>query len=182
MKLLGVQQIVITNVAGAINTQYEVGDFVVLKDHINFAGLAGRSPLAGENDDRFGPRYFPIVHAYSPQLRSLAMSVGQEMGEAVHEGVYAVVGGPNFESVAEVKMLRLMGTDIVGMSTVSEVLAAVHANLEVLAISLVTNASVDSQEADQDSHELLEEVLTVVEKKKVSFLEFITKLLQNISN
>ena len=88
---------------------------MLLKDHINFAGLAGRSPLAGENDDRFGPRYFPIVHAYSPQLRSLAMSVSRELGEAVHEGVYAVVGGPNFESVAEVKMLRLMGADLVGI-------------------------------------------------------------------
>ena len=176
---------------------HKVGDFVLLKDHINFAGLAGRSPLAGENDDRFGPRYFPIVHAYSPQLRSLAITVGQELGEAVHEGVYAVVGGPNFESVAEVRMLRLLGADIVGrclnilsqhpslivgMSTVSEVLAAVHADLEVLAISLVTNACVDSQEADKDSGELLEEVLTVVEKKKVSFLEFITKLLQTMSS
>ena len=178
-------------------SSHKVGDFVLLKDHINFAGLAGRSPLAGENDDRFGPRYFPIVHAYSPQLRSLAINVGQELGEAVHEGVYAVVGGPNFESAAEVRMLRLVGADIVGsylnilsqypslivgMSTVSEVLAAVHADLEVLAISLVTNASVDSQEADQDSGELLEDVLTVVEKKKVSFLEFITKLLQTMSS
>ena len=178
-------------------SSHKVGDFVLLKDHINFAGLAGRSPLAGENDDRFGPRYFPIVHAYSPQLRSLAITVGQELGEAVHEGVYAVVGGPNFESAAEVRMLRLVGADIVGrclnillqypslivgMSTVSEVLAAVHADLEVLAISLVTNASVDSQEADQDSGELLEDVLTVVEKKKVSFLEFITKLLQTMSS
>ena len=95
-------------------SSHKVGDFVLLKDHINFAGLAGRSPLAGENDDRFGPRYFPIVHAYSPQLRSLAITVGQELGEAVHEGVYAVVGGPNFESVAEVRMLRLLGADIVG--------------------------------------------------------------------
>ena len=178
-------------------SSHKVGDFVLLKDHINFAGLAGRSPLAGENDDRFGPRYFPIVHAYSPQLRSLAITVGQELGEAVHEGVYAVVGGPNFESAAEVRMLRLVGADIVGrclnillqypslivgMSTVSEVLAAVHADLEVLAISLVTNASVDSPEADQDSGELLEEVLTVVEKKKVIFLEFITKLLQTMSS
>ena len=98
-----------------LHSFHKIGDFVLLKDHINFAGLAGRSPLAGENDDRFGPRYFPIVHAYSPQLRSLAMSVTRELGEAVHQGVYAAVGGPNFESVAEVKMLRLMGADLVGI-------------------------------------------------------------------
>ena len=87
----------------------------MLKDHINFAGLAGRSPMVGENDDRFGPRYFPIVRAYTPHLRSEAECVCRELGEAAHQGVYAVVGGPNFESVAEVRMLRLMGADLVGI-------------------------------------------------------------------
>ena len=102
---------------------------------------------------RFGPRYFPIVNAYNKTWREKAGNIMKEMGESVHHGVYAVVGGPNFESVAEVRMLRVMGADVVGMSTVAEVLTAVHAGMEVLALSLVTNICVDDYDQEDEGLE-----------------------------
>eukprot|EP00092_Neocalanus_flemingeri_P009284 GFUD01009990.1.p1 GENE.GFUD01009990.1~~GFUD01009990.1.p1 ORF type:complete len:295 (+),score=66.70 GFUD01009990.1:88-972(+) len=176
LKLLGVSKVLITNVSGGINKEYKVGDFVLIKDHINFAGLGAKNPLAGTNDPRFGPRYFPIVDAYSRTWREKAEKVGKEMGESVHQGVYAVVGGPNFESVAEVRMLRMMGADVVGMSTVAEVLTAVHAGMEVLALSLVTNMCVDDYEQRDEQLEGVGWVAEVIDKRKVNLLEFVTKL------
>jgi len=176
LKLLGVSKVIITNVSGGINKEYKVGDFVLIKDHLNFAGLGAKNPLAGTNDPRFGPRYFPIVNAYSRNWREKAEKVGKEMGECVHQGVYAVVGGPNFESVAEVKMLRMMGADVVGMSTVAEVLTAVHAGMEVLALSLVTNMCVDDYDQKDDMLEGVGWVAEVIDKRKVKLLDFVTKI------
>jgi len=139
------------------------------------------NPLCGENDVRFGPRYFPIVHAYNKDLRSLAETVCLELEESVHQGVYAVVGGPNFESVAEINMLRTIGADVVGMSTVAEVLTAVHCGLDVLAISLVTNICVDTHDASGDLEEI-DTVFNVIEKRKVTFLEIITKIIRKFKN
>jgi len=176
LKLLGAGKVLITNVSGGINKDYKVGDIVLIKDHINFAGLGAQNPLAGPNDPRFGPRYFPIVNAYSREWRDKASKIMIEMGEAVHHGVYAVVGGPQFESVAEVRMLRAMGADIVGMSTVAEVLTAVHAGIEVLALSLVTNIAVDDYDTTDHTLDGIGWVAEVIDKKKVKLLELVRKI------
>jgi len=182
LKLLGAGKVLITNVSGGINKEYKVGDFVFIKDHINFAGLGAQNPLAGPNDPRFGPRYFPIVNAYSKEWRENAVNITTEMGESGHQGVYAVVGGPQFESVAEVRMLRSMGADIVGMSTVAEVLTAVHAGLEVLALSLVTNIAVDDYDDADEALEGVGWVAEVIDKKKVKLLELVSKIVLQSQN
>merc|ERR1711892_87575 len=176
LKLLGAGKVLITNVSGGINKEYKVGDFVLLKDHLNFAGLGANNPLAGTNDPRFGPRYFPIVNAYSRAWREKAAAIIKEMGEPLHQGVYAVVGGPNFETVAEVRMLRALGADVVGMSTVAEVLTAVHAGMEVLALSLVTNICVDEYDQEDEMLDGVGWVAEVIDKKKVKLLELVKRL------
>lgn len=123
MKLTGVTHLIVTNAAGGLNEGYKVGDMVIVKDHINLMGFAGDNPLQGPNDTRFGPRFPPMNKAYNIEMRQHAFNVARELGisDRVHEGVYACVGGPNYETVAELKMLKTLGVDCVGMSTVHEV-------------------------------------------------------------
>lgn len=134
---LGAQTAVITNVAGAINPSYTVGQIVVIRDHLN---LTGTSPLAGPNDERLGPRFLDMSEPYLPALRRLAGEVAQaRLGARLAEGVYASMPGPSYETPAEVSMLRVLGADLVGMSTVHEVIAARHSGLAVLGLSMVAN-------------------------------------------
>jgi len=133
---MGVRALVLTNAAGGINPQYAKGALVLLRDHIN---LLGQNPLIGPNDDRLGLRHPDMTDAYSAQLRRLASEAMQRLGEEVFEGVYAAVAGPSFETPSEIRFLRTIGADLVGMSTVPEVIVARHMGLEVLAISCVTN-------------------------------------------
>lgn len=135
MKLVGCTHLIATNAAGGLNKSYEVGDIMVLKDHINFMGFAGNNPLQGPNDPRFGPRFPPMNKAYDAKLRQLAKQIGKEMGveKHLHEGVYTCLGGPNYETVAELRMLSILGVDAVGMSTVHEVVTARHCDLTVFA-------------------------------------------------
>lgn len=135
MKLVGVTNIIITNAAGGLNKTYTTGDVMILKDHINLMGFAGNSPLYGVNDARFGPRFFAMSSAYDRGYIEAAKKIGEElgMGEFLHEGVYTCVGGPNFETVADVRMLQVMGADAVGMSTVHEVVTAKHCGMNVFA-------------------------------------------------
>lgn len=123
MKLTGVTHLIATNAAGGLNPKYNVGDIVIVKDHINMMGLSGNNPLQGPNDARFGPRFPPMNKAYDADLRKHALQVAKDLGiqDQVHEGVYTCLGGPNYETVAELKMLRILGVDCVGMSTVHEV-------------------------------------------------------------
>lgn len=123
MKIIGITHLIITNAAGALNENYNVGDIVVLKDHINFLGLSGFSPLRGPNETRFGPRFLPTNNSYDCTLKAHALDIADEMNikSAVHEGVYVCVGGPTYESIAEVRMLKAFGGDCAGMSTVHEV-------------------------------------------------------------
>ena len=129
MKLVGVTHLIATNAAGGLNPTYNVGDIVIVRDHINLMGFAGNNPLQGPNDPRFGPRFPPMNKAYDDTLKSYAYDIAKELGiEAqVHEGVYTCLGGPNYETVAELKMLKILGVDCVGMSTVHEVSVAVEA-------------------------------------------------------
>lgn len=128
MKLVGVTHLIATNAAGGLNADYKVGDIVIVKDHINIMGFAGNNPLQGPNDTRFGPRFPPMNKAYDLKLREYALQISQEMGIAneVHEGVYTCLGGPNYETVAELKMLKILGVDAVGMSTVHEVTYSIY--------------------------------------------------------
>lgn len=123
MKLVGCTHLIATNAAGGINPNYKVGDIVIVKDHINIMGFAGNNPLQGPNDARFGPRFPPMNRAYDRKLTNLAFQIAKDLGieKDVHEGVYTCLGGPNYETVAELKMLKILGVDAVGMSTVHEV-------------------------------------------------------------
>ncbi|HEY4387109.1 MAG TPA: purine-nucleoside phosphorylase, partial [Ktedonobacteraceae bacterium] len=118
MHMLGAELLLVSNAAGGVNPAYRVGDFMLLRDHIFFPGMAGNNPLIGPNDERFGERFPAMAQAYDPQLRAIAYSIAATAPEiTVHEGVYTMVAGPNYETPAELKFLRTVGTDAVGMST-----------------------------------------------------------------
>lgn len=133
---LGVRALVLTNAAGGIDLSYSQGALVMIADHIN---LQGANPLAGTNDEALGPRFPDMTDAYSPVFRAVAREVAAEVGVELREGVYAALFGPSYETPAEIRYLRTIGADLVGMSTVPEVIAARHMGVEVLAISCVTN-------------------------------------------
>lgn len=135
-KLLGVSSLVLTNAAGGINLEYEQGALVLISDHINLQGV---NPLIGENEEEFGPRFPDMSDAYSKQYRAIAKEAAAELGVKLGEGVYAAMSGPSYETPAEIRFLRTIGADLVGMSTVPEVIVANHMGLKVLAISCVTN-------------------------------------------
>ena len=131
---MGIRRLVVTNAAGAVNTSYKPGELVLISDHLN---LIGRSPLIGPNAEELGPRFPDMSQAYSPELRAMAKGCLGE--EDLKEGVYAALSGPAYETPAEIRMLSRLGADMVGMSTVPEVLAARYAGIEVLGISCITN-------------------------------------------
>jgi purine-nucleoside phosphorylase len=134
----GVTKLVLTNAAGGINEKYRPADFVLISDHIN---LQGSNPLTGPNDDAMGPRFPDMTEGYSREYREIAKQAGHELGMVLEEGVYAAMLGPSYETPAEIRFLRTIGADLVGMSTVPETIAANHLGMKVLAISCVTNAA-----------------------------------------
>jgi len=133
---VGVKAVILTNAAGGINLNYSEGALVVLRDHIN---LQGANPLVGPNDDRFGPRFPDMTRAYDPDFRGFVAEEGKRLNLNLQEGVYLALAGPNYETPAEIHAFRTLGADLVGMSTVPEVLVARHSGLRVLGISCVTN-------------------------------------------
>jgi purine-nucleoside phosphorylase len=167
---MGIRAIVLTNAAGGINLEYGTGALVVLRDHIN---LQGQNPLTGPNDDRIGLRHPDLTDAYNGQFRGFALEESQRIGVDVYEGVYAAVAGPSFETPAEIRFLRAIGADLVGMSTVPEVIAARHLGLEVLAISCVTNMA-----AGMTGEKITaEEVLETGERVRGKFLALLRAVL-----
>lgn len=166
MQRFGIKKLVVTNAAGGVNPDYVPGDLMLIQDHINFPGLAGNNPLRGPNDDALGTRFPDMSNAYSRRLRLLAHEVAAESGIGLHEGVYAFVAGPSFETPAEIRMLRLLGAGGVGMSTVPEVVAANHGGIEVLGISGITNACITDPDAGgvTNHEEVLEEGKVIVPK------------------
>ncbi len=133
---MGVKAVILTNAAGGINLNFSEGALVALRDHIN---LQGANPLIGQNEDRFGPRFPDMTRAYDPDFRGFVAEEGKKLKLNLHEGVYLALTGPNYETPAEIHAFRTLGADLVGMSTVPEVLAARHAGIRVLGISCVTN-------------------------------------------
>ncbi|XP_077381603.1 purine nucleoside phosphorylase-like isoform X2 [Festucalex cinctus] len=158
-KLIGVETVILTNAAGGLNQDYKVGDVMIIKDHINMPGFAGVNPLVGPNHDRFGVRFPCMSDAYDRELRKMAHGVAAELdfGDFVREGVYCVLGGPSFETIAECRILHQLGADAVGMSTVHEVITARHAGMRCLAMSLITNRAVMDYESQAKANH--EEVL-----------------------
>ena len=156
MRQLGAHTLIVTNAAGGVNPAYRPGDFMLIRDHINMPGLAGANPLLGPNDERFGGRFPPLAHAYDAQLRALAHSIAASSPEIMlHEGIYTMVGGPNYETGAELRFLRAVGTDAVGMSTVPEVIVARHAGMQVLGLSLITNTATGNETGEVNHAEVL---------------------------
>ncbi len=155
MQLLGIQTLIVTNAAGAINPAFRPGDLMLITDHINLMGMAGLSPLRGPNDASLGVRFPDMSRAYDRELRALTLAVAAEARVPLHQGVYICLGGPSFETPADLRFLRLIGADAVGMSTVPEVTVARHGGLRVLGLSGISNAA----NLDGDTITTHEEVL-----------------------
>ena len=154
MQRLGIDTLIVTNAAGGINRSFAVGDIMLIEDHINLVGMAGANPLLGTNLDEFGPRFPAANRVYTKRLRQLAAAVAQERRINLRYGVYIQLAGPNFETAAEVRMLRAWGADAVGMSTVAETLVAHHAGMSVLGLSTITNVAIDELDTEgQPTHE-----------------------------
>lgn len=171
MKQLGIETLIVTNAAGGINTSYQVGDLMVISDHLN---LTGRNPLIGPNDSALGVRFPDMSEAYSRRLRQLAHEVAAKQDFKLQEGVYVGLLGPNYETPAEIRMIRTLGGDAVGMSTVPEVIVARHAGIEVLGFSCISNMAAGI--LDQPlSHA---EVMETTEKVKPKFLKLVLGIIE----
>lgn len=175
MGRLGARVIVLTNAAGGVNESYAPGTLMIIADHLN---LTGRNPLLGANDETLGPRFPDMVDAWSPRLRGVLRAAAMEEGIDVVEGVYAALTGPTYETPAEVNMLRTLGADAVGMSTVLEAIAARWAGLEVCGISLVTNAGAGVT-GEPLTHE---EVLAAADLAGPKFSRLVLRLVSRIAN
>ena len=139
MQVLGIEVLIVTNAAGAVNPQFEPGDVMLITDHLNLMGMAGLSPLRGANLDKFGPRFPDMGRAYDRELAQMAREIVQEQNMELHQGVYACLAGPSFETPADLRFLHGIGVDAVGMSTVPEVTIARHGGTRVLGLSGISN-------------------------------------------
>ncbi|HLJ80768.1 MAG TPA: purine-nucleoside phosphorylase [Ktedonobacterales bacterium] len=160
LRVLGAEALIVTNAAGGLDPSQHAGDLLLLRDHIGLPTMAGRNPLVGANDERLGPRFPAMTSAYDADLATLAREVAGAQGTPLREGVYAMVSGPNYESPAELRFLRAIGADAVGMSTVPEVIAARHMGMRVLAISVITNVALGGADATPEEPSHLEVVAT----------------------
>jgi purine-nucleoside phosphorylase len=168
MHALGVDTLIVTNAAGGLNVAFKAGDLMLITDHINLVGMAGFNPLRGPNDTRLGPRFVDMSAAYDVTLREVALSVAEELGLELQQGVYCMSAGPTFETPADVRFLRLIGADAVGMSTVPEAIVARHEGMRVLGISHVSNVipvdDVPAEDQPLDEEGLHQEVLEAGQK------------------
>ena len=171
--MLGIESLVLTNAAGGVNPSSRPGQLVLISDHIN---LTGQNPLTGPNDESLGSRFPDMSEAYSKRYREIAREAGKEVGLDLAEGVYAALLGPSYETPAEIRYLRTIGADLVGMSTAPEAIAANHMEMKVLGISCVTNfaAGVTDQKLDH------KEVLEVSERVKDSMIELLRRVLPRL--
>ena len=173
LKALGIEKLVITNASGAVNSEFSPGELMLITDHIN---LVGSNPLIGKNNDELGPRFTDVSEVYNRELRDVASKVAEEKGIVLREGVYAWWSGPVYETPAEIRMIRVLGGDAAGMSTVPEATVAIHAGLKVLGISCLTNMACGI--LDQPlSHE---EVLEVAAQSRNTFVELIKGILKEM--
>ncbi|HHX92943.1 MAG TPA: purine-nucleoside phosphorylase [Clostridiales bacterium] len=174
MKVLGIQRLILTNAAGAINTSYSVGDIMVIKDHIK---LTGASPLAGPNIPEFGQRFFDIGNMYDKELRTLALNCADATSLTIREGVYFFFTGPQYETPAEIRAARILGGDAAGMSTVTEALTAAHCGIPVLGLSVMTNMAAGVLDQPLTAEEVTETSLRVAGEFERYFTEILRRLL-----
>jgi len=172
---LGIHSTILTNAAGGINLEFSQGALVVIRDHIN---LQGANPLIGPNDDRFGPRFPDMTQAYWHSYREIALAEAKRLGIEVQEGVYAALSGPSYETPAEIRYLRAIGADLVGMSTVPEVIIARHMGIRVLGISCVTNMAAGILDQPIDHAEVME----TGERVKAQFVALLRAIIPRISD
>jgi purine-nucleoside phosphorylase len=172
---MGVKAVILTNAAGGIKKDFTQGRLVVIRDHIN---LQGANPLTGPNDERLGPRFPDMSIAYDKKFRELTLAEGRLLGINLDEGVYAALSGPNYETPAEIRYLRTIGADLVGMSTVPEVIAARHSGMRVLGISCVTNAAAGILDQPLDHKEVLE----TAERVKGQFIGLLRAVIPDIAS
>jgi purine-nucleoside phosphorylase len=163
MRRLGADVLIVTNACGGLNETFETGDLMVLTDHLNIMGMAGQSPLVGPDEPELGVRFLDMLSAYDPELRAMAHRAASENGFDLREGVYAMVGGPAYETLAEIRFLQRGGADAVGMSTIPEVIVARHERMRVLGISAVTDMAVGHHAVQTISHA---DVLAAAERIK----------------
>jgi purine-nucleoside phosphorylase len=171
---MGAKAAILTNAAGGIKREFVQGQLVVIKDHIN---LQGTSPLTGPNDERFGPRFPDMTVAYDRRFREITVGEGNRKGIGLYEGIYAALPGPSYETPAEIRYLRAAGADLVGMSTVPEVIAARHSGISVLGISCVTNAAAGILDQPLDHKEVLE----TAERVKGQFIALLKAVIPRIA-
>ncbi|MGB8730636.1 MAG: purine-nucleoside phosphorylase, partial [Candidatus Sulfotelmatobacter sp.] len=172
---VGIRSVILTNAAGGINLNYQQGALVLIRDHVN---LQGTNPLLGPNDDRFGVRFPDMTHAYAKDYRAIAREEAAKLGMTLHEGVYAALLGPSYETPAEINYLRVIGADLVGMSTAFEVIAARHMGIKVLAISCVTNMAAGILDQPLTHQEVME----TGERVKTSFEALLRAVLPRIAS
>lgn len=173
MKLLGVETLIVTNAAGAVNTNYTPGDLMIIADQINFSGS---NPLVGRNLENFGTRFPDMSNAYDKELRGKVKDIAKNLGIEVREGVYAMFSGPTYETPAEVRMARIMGADAVGMSTVPEVIIANHSGMKVIGVSCMTNMAAGILEQPLNH----EEVMETSEMAREKFIKLMTNIIKEI--
>ncbi len=173
MQLLGIQTVIITNASGGLLEDHVPGDICLITDHLN---LMTENPLRGPNDERLGPRFPDLLHAYDPELLAVAKKCATKLDLPIKEGVYAAVTGPNYETMAEIRYLSTIGADLVGMSTVPEVLAARHGGMKVLGISCITDAPLNTN-AQGVSHE---EVVNVANQAAPKIAGLIKSILRHL--
>lgn len=171
---MGAKAVILTNAAGGIKREFTQGRLVVISDHINLQGV---NPLTGPNDERFGLRFHDMTNAYDKEFREIAVGEGNSLGVGMDEGVYAALAGPSYETPAEIRYLRAVGADLVGMSTVPEVIAARHSGMRVLGISCVTNAAAGI--LDQPLNHV--EVLETAERVKGQFISLLKAVIPRIA-
>jgi len=174
LKLLGTETLVLTNAAGALNVEFVPGSLMVISDHIN---LLGANPLTGPNDDRFGPRFPDLTSVYAPELQSVVIDEAGGMDLQMRRGVYAALSGPSYETPAEIHMVRTLGADAVGMSTVPEAIVARHMNMSVVGISCITNlaAGVSSRPIDHS------QVMAIGEGVREQFTELLRRVIKRLA-
>jgi len=173
MKMLGVETVLISNAAGGINEHFAVGDLMIIKDHISFFTL---NPLLGKNEDEIGPRFPDMSEPYTLSLIKKAKSIAEKLQIPIHTGVYAAVTGPTYETRSEYKLIKILGGDAVGMSTVQEVIAAVHCGIKVFAISVITDIGIREEDNVITHEEVLEAAKNAEPKLAAIFTSLISEL------
>jgi len=181
MKLIGVTELIATNAGGGLNKAFQVGDIMILKDHINLPGFSCQHPLRGPNDTKFGPRFFPTNDLYDPIYRKMArkLAVDLRLEGLVREGIYTMVGGPNYETIAELKLLRTLGVDSVGMSTIPETIVAHHCGIRVFACSLITNMCIVEYGTGLETNH--EEVIEVGKRRAEDLKRFVAQMVTRMA-